>query len=327
MVEAGFTVGDMVEAGQIVGPRTYSSGIVLTCASSDDLRDIASYRDAMEHMERLVSMGAISIKDYKQCTRGQREMLADIARKLGVTITSEGSDPLYLLGLIMNGSTGWEHPIQYHPLYSDLARFMGMAGAHYSAQLILSDYPHGDVLEYWMAQEDLWRNPKVLRWTPWRDVAARRSFVKKPREEYLFPILAQGAAAIRRAGGYLAVGDHGEQAGLGSHWEVWSYASALSPMDALEVASQGGAHFLGLEHQIGSITPGKLADLMVLNHNPLADIRNTTDIALVMKSGKLYDAATLDEIWPRQRPYGGRPWNPPEMLRDDVRADDYWDRR
>jgi hypothetical protein len=325
-VDHSYAIGELIEAGRITGPRTFSTGIVITCSEFDDLRDIVTYQDAREHVTRAVSQGAISIKDYKQCTRSQRQMLIEASRKLGVTITSEGSDPLYLLGLIMTGSTGWEHPIQYHPLYSDLARFMGMAGAHYSPQLILSDYPHGSVLEYWMGREDLWRNPKVMRWTPWQEVATRRTFVNKPWEEYIFPIVAQGAAAIRRAGGYLAVGDHGEQAGLGSHWEVWSYASALPPMDALEVASQGGAHFLGLEAEIGSITPGKLADLVVLNRNPLDNIRFTTDIAFVMKGGKLYRGETLDEVWPRRRPYGVRPWNPPEMLRDDGRADDYWDR-
>jgi Tol biopolymer transport system component len=326
-MDPSFSIGELVEAGRIVGPRTYSTGVALTCSDYDDLREIETYRDAEEQIVRAQQVGAISIKDYKQCTRVQREMLADVARKRGITITSEGSDLIYLLGLIMAGSTGWEHPIQYHPLYSDATRFFGLAGAHYSAQLILSDYPHGDAMEYWFSQEDLWKNRKVLDWNRWQDVATRRTFIAKPLDQYIFPILAEGAADIRKGGGYLAVGAHGEQDGLGTHWEMWAYGTALEPMAALEAAALDGAHFLGLEREIGSLVPGKLADLVVLDANPLENLRNSTAIRLVMKAGKLYDAKTLDEIWPDPKPYGPHPWNTADALRSDDRPDDVYDRR
>ena len=326
-MEPGFPVAEMIEAGRIVGPRTFSTGVPLTCSDFDDLREIDSYEDAREHLVREVNYGAISIKDYKQCTRIQRQMLAEAARRAPVTLTSEGSDLIYLLGLIMNGSTGWEHPLQEHPIYRDVAQFFGQAGATYSAQLFISDYPHGDAIEYWLGREDLWRNRKLLAWTPWEEIATRRSFVKKPLEEYILPIAAQGAAQIKRAGGYLAVGAHGEMDGLGTHWELWSYALGLTPMEALEAGTIDGARFLGLEGETGSIVPGKLADLVVLGSNPLDDIHHTEDVVSVMKAGRLYDASTLDELWPRRRPYGGRWWNPEAMLREDVRADDYWDHR
>ncbi len=243
-----------------------------------------------------------------------------------MTITSEGSDLNYLLGLMMSGSTGWEHPIQQHPIYGDVAQFLGQAGAHYSAQLVLSDYPIGNALEYWLGQEDLWRNRKALEWTPWQRVATRRSFVKKPLEEYLLPIAAQAAAKIKRAGGYLAVGAHGEQDGLGTHWELWSYGLGMTPIEALEAGTIDGAHFLGVEREVGSLAVGKLADLVVLNGNPLADLRQTVNIQYVMRAGRLRDGNTLDEVWPGKKPYGAKWWNPEEMLRTDVRADDYWDR-
>jgi imidazolonepropionase-like amidohydrolase len=73
------------------------------------------------------------------------------------------------------------------------------------------------------------------------------------------------------------------------------------------VATINGAHGLGMDQDLGSLEPGKLADLIVLDANPLEDIHNTNTIRYVMKNGRLYDGFTLDEVWPRQRPLPA-PW-------------------
>ncbi len=104
-------------------------------------------------------------------------------------------------------------------------------------------------------------------------------------------------------------------------------AEALGPMGALELASRAGAYFLGAERDLGSISVGKLADLIVLNSNPLENIRNTEDILYVMKGGVFYDGETLDEIWPSPRPYGARPWLNPDALESGPLPIDHWDHR
>lgn len=104
-------------------------------------------------------------------------------------------------------------------------------------------------------------------------------------------------------------------------------ASALGPQGALEVASLHGAHFLGLEQDIGSLEVGKLADFIVLSSNPLDDIRNTLDIQQVSKAGRLYNAETLDELWPEERSFSEFYWVNPDIYRNDVRPIDYWDRK
>jgi len=114
-----------------------------------------------------------------------------------------------------------------------------------------------------------------------------------------------------RAGGRGAIGEHGEETGIGEHWEIWAYSEALKPLEAIRAATIDGAWFMGLDGQLGSITIGKLADLVVLNGNPLEDIRKTNDIAFVMQGGRLYDDDTLDQLWPARRPYGPIPWGVP----------------
>ena len=70
----------------------------------------------------------------------------------------------------------------------------------------------------------------------------------------------------------------------------------MTPLQAIRAATLDGAYYIGLDDHVGSLQTGKLADLVVMNENPLESIRNTESIIYVMKNGRLYDAETMNEI-------------------------------
>ena len=321
-----FPTGEMIEAGVTAGPRTFSSGDPLYSGDAERQNEIGSYKIAEDNIERLVSYGAVTMKQYMQPRRDQRQWISDIARTRKLRVTAEGGDLEYNLSMIMDGQTGWEHPMSYAPLYEDAAIFFGTAHASYSPTFIVGGASAWNE-EYFYQESDVWKDEKLRRFTPWRMlIPGTRRRILRPVTDYSYPMIAQGLADIVAHGGYGSIGSHGQQHGLGSHWETWAAASALGPMGALEVASLHGAHFLGVERDLGSLEAGKLGDLMVLNSNPLENIRNTKDILYVMKAGMLYDAATLDEVWPEKKPFGGYYWVNPDALRSDNLPIDYWDK-
>ncbi len=322
--DPAFPIAELIEAGEVVGSHTYSAGDFLSGYGGTS--DIRSYQDAVDHVRRLTEWGAATIKDYHQPSRVERQMLAQASREAAVTITAEGEDLFRNVAFIIDGHPGWEHNLPYTPLYGDAAKFFGQAGVEFSATLTVSS-PALRGQEFYLARSGLWDDAKQRRFVPWRELAQGRYYMLRPLGEYAFPLLAEGLADVVRAGGRGAIGGHGEWPGLDAHWDLWAGALALSPMEELEVGTWQGASSVGLDHDVGSLRVGKLADLVVLEGNPLDDIHNTRTIKWVMKSGVLYDADTLDEAWPEAKPYGVPPWIDEAALRSDKRRLDHWDRR
>jgi Tol biopolymer transport system component len=320
-----FPTAELIEAGETPGPRTFSTGDPLYRGDAPRQNELTTYDVAEQNVQRLASWGAVSLKQYQQPRRDQRQWVSHAARKLGLRVTGEGGDLEYDLSMIMDGQTGWEHPLDNLPLYGDVTRFLGEAKATYSVTFGVGSAVWNE--EYWWAESEVWKNPRLQKWLPWRTLLPHsRRVMQRPATDYNYPILAQAVADIIAAGGNGAIGSHGQAHGIAPHWEVWMASSALGNHGALELGSLGGARFLGMESDLGSLANDKLADLVVLNGNPLEDIRQTANIRYVMRGGVLYESETLDEIWPRKRPFGVHPWFDPVSLQTDVKGTDHHDK-
>ncbi len=323
-----FSSAEMVEAGRMIGPRIFATAENITDGNGLATNAITSLDAALREAERRKAWGAVTLKQYLQPTRNQRQWVVEAGRRLGMMVTSEGSIDLYhKISMAMDGHTGFEHATALLPMYADVTTFLGRTRTVNSyTPLVGGPGPWNE--EYWWQESEIWKDAKAQRWLPWRQLIPHsRRHMQRPVTDYPLGMMAQVVSDIIDAGGLSAIGSHGQQHGIASHWDVWMAAMAMDNMRALEIASLHGARFLGMEEDLGSIREGKLADLVILNANPLQNIRNTANIRWVMKAGTLYDAASMDELWPTSRRFGDYYWMVPEVYRRDDRSVDVWDRR
>jgi hypothetical protein len=252
------------------------------------------------------AQGAISVKSYNQPRRDQRQQVVQAARELEMMVVPEGGSLFqHNLSMVVDGHTGIEHSIPVGAIYDDTRQLWGATPVGYTPTLVVG---YGGIWgeRYWYQHTDVHHHDKLLNFVPYAfvDPVARRRAMA-PEKEYNHIRIAEGCKQLADRGVIVTVGAHGQREGLGAHWEMWMYAQGgMTPLEVLRVGTLNGARYLGLDGDVGSLEPGKLADLAVLDGNPLENIRNTDSVSMVMVNGRLYDAATMDEIGlrPRKRP-------------------------
>lgn len=296
---------DLIDSGKMIGSRIHSTGPAIF-----SFNDFHTYDEVRNTLARYPeSYRTFNLKEYRTGNRRVRQWVAMAARKLALQPTTEGALSMKLdLTQIEDGFAGNEHALTAVPLYKDVVELVARSRVSYTLTLqITNGGPEGQ--DFYLTRRPMHGDAKLSRFSPHFvvDIKTLQRDWRDPNQ-YLFARIAEGAAKIARAGGLLGVGSHGEMPGLGMHWEMQAYASGgMTPMEVLRAATIGSAETIGRQAEFGSLETGKYADLVVLDRNPLEDIANTLSIRQVMKNGRLYDADTLDEIWPRSRPLP-EPW-------------------
>lgn len=286
-----FSEAELLKAGKMVGPRVFSTGTILYGADGDFKAVVNSIDDARSHLRRMKANGAFSVKSYNQPRREQHQQINQAARELGMLVVEEGGSTFnHNLPMILDGVTGIEHNIPVAPLYKDVLELWRQTDVRNTPTLVVS-YGGLSGEYWWYARDNVWEDKKLNRFFP-RETLDARSIRREtaPDWDYWHVQVAKSVKKLRDAGIKIQIGGHGQLQGLSANWEIWMLPQGgFSNFEALRAATIDGADYLGLSKQLGSLETGKKADLVVLNSNPLENIRSTIDTRYVMVDGRLFD--------------------------------------
>jgi len=316
-----FAQAEMVSVGSIVGPRIYTTGTAIFGSHTNQpswfhrtrpitKRDLSNIAAAIKYK---ASNGVNYVKSYNVARRDWRQAIVQAAQKSGLGITTEGGGrQSEQLSHVLDGHTATEHNLPVAELYDDVVQLLARTGVFYTPTLtLLYGGLYGDA--FFLSRADIWSQPKVHRFTRPADMRriGKRAFF--PDSEQALFAAARSINEIILAGGRVTIGGHHRPYGLTTHWEMQLFAlGGVAPMDVLRAATLRGAEKLGLEDDIGSLEKGKIADLLVLNSNPLVNVSNTLDIEYVVKGGVVFHSESMTEMWPAYKPLPRPFWHSDE---------------
>ena len=297
--ESIFTLSEMVKSGNLVGPRIYSTGFILYGADGDFKAVVNNIDDARFSIKRTKAFGALSVKSYNQPRRDQRQQVLQAAREEGINVVPEGgSNFFHNMSMVIDGHTGVEHNIPITPVYKDVLTLWGKTGVGYTPTLIVN-YGGLNAEYYWYQKTKVYEDKKLLQFTPRGIIDSRARFrTMAPDEEYENDhiLTAKSVKALADNGVKVNMGAHGQLQGLGAHWELWSInQGGMSNLETLKTATINAANYIGAGKDIGSLEVGKLADILVLDKNPLEDIQNSNSLRYTIINGRMYNADTMNE--------------------------------
>jgi Tol biopolymer transport system component len=303
----GFGEQELLATGKMIGPRLFTSGDAL-------LAPIKTLQDARSAVRKRAAFGGVIIKQYRQPTREQRQWVLIASKESGMNMTNEGDEDFGKeLSMAIDGSTGSEHQYDFRGnIYNDVKGFYASSGTWLTPTLQQNfhmDFLKGSPNEsYFYSKYRTSDDSKMNHFMgadyldAMKDLAVLFKDNLKATEHPFLLEKSSIMASFKDAGARVTLGSHGDCVGIGAHYELWGLKmGGITNMQTLQAGTILAAEGLGMQQDIGSIEPGKIADLLILDANPLDKIENTLSIRYVMKDGILYESQTLNEVWPEKR--------------------------
>jgi len=329
---SAYTTTEMQKAGVHVSPRFISTGKVIygrPGKGDSTFVPLQTYADAQNTMTRKRALGGHVIKSYKQQSRRARQQLVKAGREAEIMVDAEGESNFYFdISMILDGHMALEHNIPVATYYDDIIQLMAHSNMAHTPTLNVT---FGEIMgeNYLYQTTRAWEDPKIQAYvqdsnsgysavnTPYSAPVHVRNMTTLHAAEEVWDVgfrsVSRTMKKLDDAGVLINAGSHGQVYGLALHWEMWSMAQGgMANHNILRTATINGARTLGLEAQIGSLEVGKLADVIVMDKNPLEDIFNTNSVSYTMINGRLYDSVLMNEVGNYNRPRTKFYWELPD---------------
>jgi Tol biopolymer transport system component/imidazolonepropionase-like amidohydrolase len=297
---------DRADLTALPAPRYFYSGEIFEGTMphwGDAFYTIGSEAEARAEVQNLRARGADFVKIYPSLPWHLQQVVVDEAHRAGLPIVGHGLSVEEITRRVLWGSASVEHSGAIFTTYEDGHRLLAAAGTR--ADLTLS-VGGGTLMR---ASDPEWlKNWRVLEYVPENTRRPGQGTggpfalgrADQPRDELLGlfkprfdKIMAARERGVRFAGGTDALMG-GVYFGLSLHWELAQFADAgLNPVEVLRMATEGAAALVGASADLGTLAPGKLADVVLLDANPVENIRNTQRIWRVVKGGRVFDPSTM----------------------------------
>ncbi|MFB3111485.1 MAG: amidohydrolase family protein, partial [Gemmatimonadales bacterium] len=288
------TLADRTEATSEPLPRYFFSG------STFSPWLIHNNDDAQTYVRRWKEWGGQIVKVYPPLSWSLQRAVAEEARQQGLPVIGHGTDIEEITKSVTLGYLTLEHTPSPPP-YDDVLKMFAAAGTRWVPTLAIYG---GNALLLREEPERL-EDAKLRAFTPERGILdAKRGGIWNPlgdnelRGQWRWELAAIHAA--HRRGVKLQVGSDANYLGTGVllgaslHWELEYFVQAgIPPLEVLRIATQQAAEAVGADDDLGTVEPGKLADIVLLDANPLEDIKNTQTIWRVIKGGWVFDPEEL----------------------------------
>ena len=307
-----FALREQERTGAIISPRIFATGGIVTYPGShgsgpgattvDDWPEAIPQLD--EHIKRRPDILKLTLEERGW---GMRPLIPKLPLPLmeriieyyndhGIRTTAHTPSEIRARQAIFAGIDTLAHPVIVGPITDSFAKLMGakkvpMAttltiGENYSRLAEHPEYLDQELYQALFSEAEIKELKETTRqqyqerdWTWWMKL--------------MTPVAQENLRKIHAAGGVLALGTD-QTNGAAVHREMeLLVAAGIAPLDVIRIATFNAAKFLGKEDLLGSVEEGKLADMVLLNADPLEDINNAKKIHLVIKNGNVIDREKL----------------------------------